>query len=235
MAGAKSEIRDLVVQLTGSAEDEARLAVALNIADDFGTHVIGVHLHQLPDVLDTTDPVQSVEIRNILEASDREADRTFELTKKRFSSMQVSHELHRLHGFAANLGSELAAMARAADLFVGTRPYGDPSGHTQIEERVLFGSGRGCLFLPPGGGPHTRFKVIAIAWDGSREAARAVAEAMPFLTRAKGVHLVSVAAPLAEPGSDSKFFDAITAHLHAAWCRGRRGDVAVRGQRRRED
>ena len=78
MAVAKSEVRDLIVQLTGSPEDEARLAVALSIADDLGTHGIGVHLHQLPDILDITDPVQSVEIRNILEASDREADRMVE-------------------------------------------------------------------------------------------------------------------------------------------------------------
>ena len=78
MVAAKSEVRDLIVQLTGSPEDEARLAVALSIADDLGTHGIGVHLHQLPDILDITDPVQSVEIRNILEASDREADRMVE-------------------------------------------------------------------------------------------------------------------------------------------------------------
>lgn len=205
-------LRDLIVQLTGSPEDDARLAVATHIAEAFGAHLIGAHLHTLPDILDITDPLQSGTIRNLLEASDKEADRTFEITAKKFESMTVSHELRRMHGMAADLGSDLAAMARAADLFIGTRPYGDPSGHTQIEERVAFGSGRGCLFLPPGGGPHLDFKVITVAWDGSREAARAVAEAMPFLARAKAVHVVAVAPPLDEIDREKHFAD-LVGHL----------------------
>lgn len=204
--------RDLIVQLTGSPEDEARLSVATQLALDFDAHLIGVHLNTLPDILDITDPQQSGTIRSLLEASEKEADRTYAITAQKFDSMTVSHELRRLHGMAAELGQALATMARSADLFVGTRPYGDPEAHSQIEERVVFGSGRGCLFLPPGGSPHRRFDVVTIAWDNSREAARAVAEAMPFLTRAKAVHLVAVEALLGEIDR-SKHFAGVLAHL----------------------
>lgn len=212
MATTALGLRDLIVQLTGSAEDEARLAVATRIAETFGAHLIGVHLHTLPDVLEITDPLQSGTIRNLLDASDREADRTFEIAARRFDAITASHELRRLHGMAVDLGTDLAAMARAADLFIGTRPYGDPSGHTQIEERVAFGSGRGCLFLPPGGSAHVDFKVITVAWDGSREAARAVAEAMPFLARAEAVHLVTISPAFDDIDAD-KHFAHLVAHL----------------------
>ena len=211
---ASTAVRDLVVQLTGSSEDEPRLAMATAIAQAHNAHLIGVHLHILPDILDITDPVQSATIRSILETSDREADKAFERLKATMSGLKVSHELLRLHGLAANAGADLAAVARAADLFIGTRPYGDPEGRHRIEEQVLFGSGRGCLLLPPGGMPHQSFRTIAVAWDKSREAARALADAMPFLERADTVHLLYIASLLDEEAKeDDKELSRLAAHL----------------------
>lgn len=208
-----SSIRDLVVQLTGSAEDQHRLAMATAIAEAFDAHVIGVHLHVLPDILDITDPVQSATIRSMLETSDREADTAFETLKAMMSTLTVSVELKRIHGLAADVGAELAAIARTADLFVGTRPYGDPEGRHRIEENALLGSGRACLFLPPGGTPHRRFHTIAIAWDRSREASRAIAEAMPFLKRADAVHLIHIASSPEDERAADKDLSLVLAHL----------------------
>lgn len=206
-------IKDLVVQLTGSAEDEHRLAMAKGIAQSFDAHIIGVHMHLLPDILDITDPAQSATIRTLLETSDQAADRSFKIAETRFAQLPVSHELRRLHGLAADIGSDLAAIARNADMFVGTRPYGDPEGHHHIEEEVLFATGRSCVFLPPGGTPHQHFDKIVIAWDRSREAARAVAEAMPFLARATVVRLVHIASPWGDPKEIEKDLAQLVAHL----------------------
>lgn len=210
---ARSSIRDLVVQLTGSREDEHRLAMATAIAGAFDVHIIGVHLHVLPDILDITDPVQSATIRTMLEASDREADKAFERLKATMSTLKVPSELKRLHGLAADVGADLAAIARTADLFIGTRPYGDPEDRHRIEEQVLFGAGRACLFLPPGGTPHRGFHTVAIAWDTSREAARALAEAMPFLERAQAVHLVHVGSSWEDDKSIDKELALVLEHL----------------------
>jgi len=60
-----------------------------------------------------------------------------------------------------------------------------------VAEDVIFESGRPALVFRPGtadlpvGGP----KVVAVAWDGSRCAARAVADAMPILAKAQEVHV----------------------------------------------
>jgi nucleotide-binding universal stress UspA family protein len=58
-------------------------------------------------------------------------------------------------------------------------------------EAVLLDSGRPLLIVPPGGaadfgGP------VAVAWNGSVEASRAVAAAMPFLLAAPRVTVVAV-------------------------------------------
>lgn len=58
-------------------------------------------------------------------------------------------------------------------------------------ETALFESGRPVLVVPPG---HPSFsgETIVIAWDGGASAARAVADALPFLRAAKAVEIVSV-------------------------------------------
>ncbi|HWA42079.1 MAG TPA: universal stress protein [Hypericibacter adhaerens] len=210
---ASAPIRDILVQLTGSDEDDGRLQMAAAVAGAFGAHIVAAHVHILPDILEITDPARSAMVRTLLENSDREADAAVDRLQARLAALGMPHHLVRLHGLAADIGAELAAMARAADLFVGTRPYGDPAGRDQIEERVLFGSGRACLFLPPGGTPHRAFDSIAIAWDNSREAARAVAEAMPFLERARSVRLIHVDSNGAEAAAHGRDFAGILAHL----------------------
>ena len=212
-ASSSNPIGDVIVQLTGSPEDENRLAVASEIGEGFGAHLIGVHLHVLPDILDITDPMRSATIRELLEASDREADEAFKSLQPQLDALPGSHELLRLHGLAVDVAKDLAAITRSADLFIGTRPYGDPEGRYRIEEEVLFGGGRGCLFLPPGGTPHHRFDTIVIAWDGSREAARAVAEAMPLLVRASAVRLLHVLSAADDPKIGERELSRIAQHL----------------------
>lgn len=60
-------------------------------------------------------------------------------------------------------------------------------------EAVIFGSGKPTLVLP-----ETRrsrpfeLETVALAWDFSRAAARAAADALPFLERAKKVRVVTI-------------------------------------------
>ncbi len=60
-------------------------------------------------------------------------------------------------------------------------------------EAVMFDSGRPTLILPrkPRSRPF-QLGTVAVAWDFSRAAARAVSDAMPLLERAKKVHVVTV-------------------------------------------
>ena len=59
-------------------------------------------------------------------------------------------------------------------------------------EAVLFGSGLPVMLIPEDGKTTFAIDRILIAWDYSRPAARAVADAMPLLTKAKRVHIVTV-------------------------------------------
>ncbi len=90
--------------------------------------------------------------------------------------------------------TKVARYARYMDIAVIGRParevFGDP--HTPLIEGALFGSGRPLVVVPPGWTPTPAGLRIAIGWNGSREAARAVDDAGPFLAHAKHVGVISI-------------------------------------------
>lgn len=63
-----------------------------------------------------------------------------------------------------------------------------------IAESVIFGSGRPTIVLPefPKNNRPFSLDVVAVAWDFSRSAARALADAMPILRHAKTVVVITI-------------------------------------------
>lgn len=92
-----------------------------------------------------------------------------------------------------DVGWALVQQGRVADVVVLARlpgPESIPVLVAQTPEYVLLNTGRPVLLVPPGV-RHLPCEHVAIAWDGGREAARAVADAMPLLRLAKRVTVVS--------------------------------------------
>ena len=88
------------------------------------------------------------------------------------------------------LGDLAANRARYFDyVLIGWESAGE-STHGLAEE-VIFGSGRPTILLPGSVKP-APFDHVAIAWDGSRVAARAVADAAPLLRRASRISVITV-------------------------------------------
>ena len=86
----------------------------------------------------------------------------------------------------------VAMRAARADFTVMPRPCAEspPVALTTLNS-VLMQSGRPVLVVPPGETP-TGFAQIALFWNGSTEATRAVAGALPFLMRAERVTVLRV-------------------------------------------
>jgi nucleotide-binding universal stress UspA family protein len=59
-------------------------------------------------------------------------------------------------------------------------------------EGALFGSGRPLIVVPHTYKQGLKLDRIIICWDGSRPAARAIADSLPFLQRAKSIDIVVV-------------------------------------------
>lgn len=114
-----------------------------------------------------------------------------------------------LHG----IGPCVARHARARDLCLV--PLGDRmDSQRAVAEDVIFGSGRPVLVFHPDHAPlPARLTRVAVAWDGSRCAARAAADAMPILKRASDVRVVTVVGE--KPSATSGVADDLVRHLLA--------------------
>jgi len=73
-------------------------------------------------------------------------------------------------------------------------------GQRSVAEAVLFGSGRPVLLYRPGAAdlPTGELDTVVLAWDGSRCAARAMADALPILKKAHQVRVLTVIKEKAE-------------------------------------
>ncbi len=125
-------------------------------------------------------------------------------------------------------GELLGAEARQADLTIMLRPGAAPMEDLRVAmaEGVLFGSGRPLLLIPPQWGGRSIGSNIVVGWNGKREAARALADAAPFLDRAASVTVVCVALGAGRTQADASG-QAIVSHLSR---RGKRAELRHAGE-----
>jgi nucleotide-binding universal stress UspA family protein len=186
-------IRDVMVWLDGGISDEVRLAAVAEIARRLESKVIiGLFLNPLP----LPGPVDgdlsgALTTAELMERAREAGDKTEALLARRLSQLERPVEIRRFDVLADDIANIAAREARSADTFVAVRPNGamDPE---RLVEGVLFGSGRNLYLVPETERPKIAFNRILVAWNGSRESARALAEAMPFLYRADEVEVVVV-------------------------------------------
>ena len=114
----------------------------------------------------------------------------------------------------AEIPDRLARRARLHDLTVVPILASDEVG-PMYAEHAVFGSGRPVLIVPEASlGGAGSFDHVVVAWDHSRPAARALADAMPLLEAAADVHVVTVAneKPLPAPMDGEALVRHLSAH-----------------------
>ena len=96
----------------------------------------------------------------------------------------------------------LLDVARLSDLILIQQPEpGNARPSDAHLEEVLLQSGRPCLIVPYTGTARVPFRNVTVAWDGSRSAARALGDALPFLRSAARVEVVEVATGFVPDGA----------------------------------
>ena len=93
----------------------------------------------------------------------------------------------------AGLDDLFTQVTRRFDLsVVGQIEPGKETLEVMLPETALFGSGRPVLVVPYIQKAGMKLNRTLICWDGSRTAARAIGDAMPFLVRTKSIDVLSV-------------------------------------------
>jgi len=212
-------IKDLLVHLDGTSSDEERLQHAEAVASVFQAHVTGLFTNLLPDMPMIAPMDAGAAAAGVLVSLTDEARATGDGLQKRLAERMarlcVSNEIRRVEGTLGQIARQIASEARWSDLFVVSRPY-DADGSTRwnvLFESVLFEGGRGVLVVPPGHRPSDAIRRVLVCWRNTREAARAVAEAAPFLQKATKVTILAVDPEPQTDGAQSEPTADIAKHI----------------------
>lgn len=202
--------KDLLVHVDESQRSAMRLDVATEVARAFGARLTGLFGESDPHVLilSTRDPeVALAPVAASAEAAFRERADAAGLAAEWVVEATVND---------TELVKRIISAARHADLTIlgQHEPDAPQTGVPgDLIEQVLLASGRPVLAVPFAGRFPSVGRRVMVAWNGGREAARAVGDAMPFLELAEKVILISVNPDAGRREPDAPVFEPIIRHL----------------------
>ena len=207
-------LKDVLVNLSVAEGRDPACDYAISVANSFNAHLEGVAVAYDPAVPAIAGGCEVMPPGWIEEERGKAAERAkaaaakFEAAARREGLSAGSRVLNATVRKVAHL---FAQVARKFDLsLVQQNDPERPGYESLIITAALFNSGRPVLIVPYIQTDGLRLNRVMLCWDGSRNAARAIADAQPFLTRAKAIALVTVSA---DGKSDDMRDAAIARHL----------------------
>lgn len=202
--------QDILVYLDDHRGAETRLNLAISLASQSKAHLIGLYGLALPDAprplavaggYADDNALLAAFVRDRDSAFDREThiEASFRAAARRAG---LTSDWETWPKKASDLAALVTERARYADLTVlgqadAAHPFFDALA--KLPETVMLGSGRPVLIVPYAGRIDRVGTRVFVAWSGTREAARAVADAIPML---RGASAVTVAAIGSLPGAE---------------------------------
>lgn len=185
------DYKTLLVHYDAGRTSPARLEIALQLAQKFDAHVACLYalsLMRAPSFAAEAGEVLMEARRRVRAEMLAAAQRSFEETSRRMGNGKVEWRAS-----AQDALDEVTLHGRYADLIViGQKNEEWPSGVDKaFEEQVLLAAGRPVLVVPYAFEKRPLGETVLVAWSATREAARAVSDALPILRRAKQVHVVA--------------------------------------------
>lgn len=188
-------VRDLFVQVDEGLGTRARLNATWALAECFGAHVTAFFVIAEPFMRGGAGHHMPTEVvRAHLSRVEADAEAVFAAAREEANRRGIGLETRHEAGSLDRLPGILARNARNADLVIVGEPNPERRGadETLLVESAFMDTGRPALVVPEGGAREMPPKRVIVAWDGSREAARAVHDALPLLSLAEDVIILIV-------------------------------------------
>ena len=209
-------IKDLLLSLTGADGDDNALEAAVALAAGLDAHLCALVLLNLPVPLPgwgvIPDPATSRVHDDLREKARLHADRV----RQRLARTGLSFEV-RIAESLFHEPPRIAAMhARFSDLVVMALDGGNEVRLADIRRHfasLLMESGRPVLVVPPTCTVAVPIQHAMVAWRPTREASRALHDALPLLQLAGSVDIVEVTPSGGDSGDGELPGADIAAHL----------------------
>jgi nucleotide-binding universal stress UspA family protein len=171
------DYRTILVDLTTERSVATNVPVAIKLADRFDATCIGLHVMSEPDPA-SSDPT----------AEPRGARDRVEAVFQRLAGGDARIKWTEAEGGPEQL---LVEWALTVDLAVVAQHQPKGEDAPDLADRLIMASGVPVLMLPPPAATELGGTIL-VGWNGSREATRAVHEALPFLVGAQRVVVCAV-------------------------------------------
>ena len=187
-------IKDIVVNLSVGEKPGPACAYAVSLAAAFDAHLAGIAFLYDPIV-----PISGAGYipADVIDAQERENEQATRSALNQFNTAcaraGVSAESLTLTASYGGVGEQFGRIARRFDVAIVGQAEPETSAVEEIiAESALFESGRPVIVVPYIQKAPFKLDNVMVCWDGSRSAARAIADAMPLLAKSGGVEVVIV-------------------------------------------
>jgi nucleotide-binding universal stress UspA family protein len=196
----------VLVVIDAATDSRSRVRIATDLARSFAARLVGIYLANAPEITPSVAALLPDEV--VAKYLHGTGDAQY-AAEQAFRETVASSGWEDVEWRAPSGPPVDAAVAhgRCADLIVLGQPQFGETGSFFAEQLVaamLMETGRPLLLVPYVGAPATVGRNVLVAWDGGREASRALADAMPFL---RGAGRVTVGC--LDPGASARGADAI--------------------------
>ena len=187
-------IKDIVVNLSVGEKPGPARDYAVSLAAAFDAHLAGIAFLYDPIV-----PVSGAGYipANVIDAQERDNEQATRAALDQFNAAcaraGVSAEPLTLSASYGGVGEQFGRIARRFDLAVVGQAEPETSAVEEIiAESALFESGRPVIVVPYIQKAPLKLNNPMVCWDGSRAAARAIADSIPLLAKSERVDVVIV-------------------------------------------
>jgi nucleotide-binding universal stress UspA family protein len=183
--------KTIVAVLQDEAGAPAMLDAAVALASRFGAQLVGVHAEPLPMPIASPMGFPDATLIGASEDINRAREKRLgELFAARMASADLSSEWRSLRSFSGDSALSALESARCGDIVMAG--HGGGEGGSPDIDTLIQGAGRPVLLLPKERPVRSEVKRAVVAWNGSREAARAAFDALPFLVAAEETTLLTI-------------------------------------------
>ena len=185
------DFKNILIHLDHSSGCQNRLKTAFDLANTFDAKLNGLFV--VPDYVVPSYVEAQISVDLITDVTEKAIARANEKLaeyQKLADDAGVSMESQVIEGQVIPI---LREHSKYADLLMlGQDQPDDPDNASYgLADALLFEGGCACLVVPHSGKLAAPGKRVLLTWNASRESARALREAMPFLTRAESVVVLS--------------------------------------------
>jgi nucleotide-binding universal stress UspA family protein len=187
-------IKDIVLPLEIGAPRDAACDFAISVSAAFNAHLaaIGFAYEPMLPPMDTVSPLPSDILDVEREANRKAASDAIARFEEAARLAGISVESRLVEASVSGATNVFGSIARTFDLSVVGQADPKSMRDGLMIEGALFDSGRPVLVVPYIQRTGLKLDRVTACWDGSRNAARAINDAMPFLVRAKAVDVITI-------------------------------------------